>query len=1035
MTKFALLLAGAGLVHAASLDSKLFGKLEPRNIGPAIMGGRTVDIVGIPGNPAILYVATASGGLWKTSNAGTTWTPLFDHQSTISIGSIALDPQAPDVIWVGTGEATARNSVSFGDGVYKSTDGGKTWRNLGLRDTRAISRIVINPLNTNIAYVAALGHNSGPNEERGVFMTIDGGSTWKKVLYIDAQHGAADMDIDPANPNILYAAMWRFDRKPWKFESGSEQGGLFRSTDGGLTWKKVTEGLPKTFGRMGVRVAPGRPNVVYVIGETNEGTLFRSDDSGDHFRMMSKDPSVVGRGIYYSRMTVDPTDENRIYTIGMGLSTSIDGGKTIRHIAAKTHSDFHTVWVDSKNPSHLWQGDDGGFYQSWDRGETWDFAANVAVGQFYQVSADNRLPFYKVYGGLQDNGTYAGPSRNRQPAGILNDDWQMVSFGDGFHVISRPDEPDVYLSENQGGGIVLTDMRTLEQRDVSPQPRRNDGGPVNELKYRFNWNAPIVASPHDKNTAFFGGNVVFKTTDFGQSWTAISPDLTTNDPEKLKSVGTIWTENTTAEYHCTVVRIAESPLKAGQIWAGTDDGNLQLTNDGGKSWTNLTGHFQGVPKFAEIASIEPSHTNANTTFVAFEHHWFDDKHPYIFKTENNGASWTNITGDLPADGYVWVVKQDPKNPKLLYAGTELGLFVSYSGGNHWVRLDMKGFPQSVAVRDLMIHPLQNDLIIATHGRALWILDDITPLQELSDETLSAPAALFGARHAMRFDSRFTRYGIGDRPFAGKNPPYGASITYYVRDKGPVKLDIVDQAGKLVRSLDHLPLEPGLNRAVWDLRVDGPAARSSKPEEPDAESAFQGPPRGPQVLPGKYMMRLTAGGKTIEKPLEVIYDPSVKTNMADLKAQYEAGMKLRDLQSSANTALRGLDALKGQLEQVKETVFSLTGAPPKDLANALSEEQQQVNSLTLRLIRPNDIPGYSMGPRLVDRLRALSAGIDRVLAEPTRYQAQLADELRAEFQKELDAYNKLMTQDVPATNTMLKRINGPLLMPAKTVALP
>ena len=442
-----------------------------------------------------------------------------------------------------------------------------------------------------------------------------------------------------------------------------------------------------------------------------------------------------------------------------------------------------------------------------------------------------------------------------------------------------------------------------------------------------------------------------------------------------------------------------------------------------------------MPKFAEIASIEPSHTSANTTFVAFEHHWFDDKHPYIFKTENNGASWTNITGDLPADGYVWVVKQDPKNPKLLYAGTELGLFVSYTGGNHWVRLDMKGFPQSVAVRDLMIHPLQNDLIIATHGRALWILDDITPLQELAEETPSAPAALFSARPAMRFDSRFTRYGIGDRPFAGKNPPYGASITYYVRDKGPVKLDIVDSAGKVIRSLDHLPVEPGLNRAVWDLRVDGPAARSSKPEEPDAESAFQGPPRGPQVLPGKYTMRLTAGGKTIEKPLEVIYDPSVKTNLADLRAQYEAGMKLRDLQSSANTALRGLDALKGQLEQVKETVSSLTGAPPKDLANALAEEQQQVNSLTLRLIRPNDIPGYSMGPRLVDRLRALSAGIDRVLAEPTRYQAQLADELRAEFQKELDAYNKLMTQDVPATNTMLKRINGPLLMPAKTVALP
>jgi photosystem II stability/assembly factor-like uncharacterized protein len=1035
MMKPATILLISALANAAAIDSTLFRNLEPRNIGPAIMGGRTVDIQGIPGNPAIVYVASASGGLWKTANAGTTWTPLFDNQSSISIGTIALDPKAPDVIWVGTGEATARNSVSFGDGVYKSTDGGKTWRNMGLRDSNTISRIVINPLNTNVVYVAALGHNSGPNEERGVFMTSDGGEHWTKVLYIDPQHGAADMDIDPMNPNIVYAAMWRFDRKPWKFESGGEKGGLFRSIDGGLTWNKVTAGLPKMFGRMGVRVAAGNSKVVYVIGETNEGTLFRSDDSGDHFRMMSKDPSLVGRGLYYSRMTVDPTDENRIYTIGMGLSTSIDAGKTIRHIASKTHSDYHAVWVDPKNPSHVWQGDDGGFYQSWDRGETWDFAGNVAVGQFYQVNADNRAPFYHVFGGLQDNGTYTGPSRNRQPAGILNDDWQMVSFGDGFHVISHPDNPDLFLSENQGGGISLTDMRTLEQRDVSPQPKRNDGGPVNELKYRFNWNSPIVASPHDKNTVYFGGNIIFKTTDFGKTWNAISPDLSTNDPEKLKSVGTIWTENTTAEYHCTVVRIAESPVKVGQIWAGTDDGNVQLTNDGGKNWTNLTGSFPGVPKFAEVASIEPSRTNATSAYVAFEHHWFDDKNPYLFKTIDGGKTWTNIAGNLPATGYIWVVKEDPKNPKLLYVGTELGLFVSLSGGNNWVRLAMKGFPQSVAVRDLMIHPRENDLIIATHGRALWVLDDVTPLQQLSEDTVGSPAALFDVRPALRFDSRFTRYGIGDRPFGGKNPAYGSAITYFAREKGEVKVQVLDGTGKVIRDLDKVPREAGLNRVVWDLRIEGPAPRSLKPEEPDAESAFQGPPRGPQVMPGKYTVRLTAGGKTYEKPLEVKFDPSVKTSMAELKTQYEYGVKLRDMQSSANTALRGLDTLKEQLDHATNTVSSLSGVLPKDLANALAEQRQQVGSMTLRLIRPNDIPGYSMGPRLVDRLRALSAGIDRVLADPTKYQAELADELRAELQKEMEAYNKLMTQDVPATNNLLRKVNGPVLMPAKNLEVP
>ena len=1033
--KLVLFLELAGVAGAASVNADLFERLQPRNIGPAIMGGRIADIEGVPGNPSLVYVASASGGLWKTTNQGITWTAIFDDQPVISIGALALDPRNPDVIWVGTGEASARNSVSFGDGVYKSLDGGKTWRNLGLHDSHSISRIVVNPINPEIVYVAVLGHNSGPNEESGVFMTSDGGEHWKKVLYIDAEHGAADMDINPTNPNIVLATMWRFDRKPWRFISGGEKGGLFRSVDGGLTWKKVTDGIPKTFGRMGVKVAAGDPKVVYAIGESDEGTLFRSDDSGEHFKMISKDPALVGRGLYYSQMRVDPNDENRIYSIGMSVSTSIDGGKTIHRIANKTHSDYHTIWIDPKNSSHMWMGDDGGIATTWDKGENWEFVGNIALGQFYQVTADNRAPFYNVYGGLQDNGTYAGPSRKRQPEGILNDDWQMVSFGDGFHVVVNQDDPDLVLSENQGGGIVLTDLHTLEQHDVSPQPRRNDGGPVNELKYRFNWNTPIVASPNDKNTVYFGGNVIFKSTDFGKTWSPMSPDLTTNDPEKLKSVGTIWTENTTAEYHCTVIRIAESPVKAGMVWAGTDDGNLQMTSDGGKNWSNLTGNFKGVPKFSEIASIEPSRTAAGTAYVAFENHWFDDLHPYIFKTTDDGKSWTNITSNLPANAYVWVVKQDPKNPRLLYAGTELGLFVSFNEGGDWMRLKMKGFPPAEAVRDLMIHPKENDLIIGTHGRSVWILDDITPLQQASETLNGQASVLFAPRNTTRFDSRFTRYGIGNKPFAGPNPPYGAPITYYLESPKTVKIEILDKNKKVIRELTQVPKEKGLNRTTWDLRYQGPDPRRLKAEDVDPEEEFSGPRGGPQALPGDYVVRLTADGEVLEKPLTIYADPTVKATPAELQTAFDYGIKLRDLQTSTNLALRAVDSLRDQLQQVEKSMTALNSKPPADLMNSLSERLQQLHSMELQLARPRDIPGYSVGPRLIDRLGGLGSELDHVLAAPTQYQREYYNELQQEFISDVGRVNTFISKGVPEVNDALTRQNGPTLMGGKPVKLP
>ncbi|HEX3742292.1 MAG TPA: hypothetical protein VHW09_00100 [Bryobacteraceae bacterium] len=1022
----------------ADLNSTLFDRLEYRSIGPASMGGRVTDVEGVPGRPELVYVATASGGLFKTVNGGTTWTPIFDHEHTISIGNIAVDPQNPDVVWLGAGEANARNSVSFGDGVYKTLDGGKTWRNLGLRDTHHISRVALNPLNPNIAYVCALGHNTGPNDERGVFMTTDGGDTWKKTLYIDADHGCADMDIDQQNPNILYATMWKFLRRPWTFTSGSEKTGVFRSLDGGRTWAQLTTGLPKGWGRIGVRVAPSNPNVVYVIGESNEGTIYRSDDRGDHFHFMTKNPAVVGRGLYYSHLTIDPTDENRIYTIGMRLSYSIDGGRTIRPASPSIHGDYHTVWVDPKNPARLWLGCDGGIAVSYDRSENWEWVGNLPIGQFYQVFADNREPFYYLSGGLQDNGSWTGPSRTHQGS-ILNSDWTNISGGDGFHVVVNLDQPWLYLSESQGGGLVRTDLRTHEQQDVSPQPRRNDGGPVGELKYRFNWNAPVVLSPHDHNTVYFGSNVVFKSTDFGKTWTAISPDLTTNDPEKQKSVGTVWTENTTAEYHCTIIRIAESPVQAGVIWAGTDDGNLQLTRDGGKSWTNLTGNAPGVPKFSEIAWVEPSRTAAGTAYVAFENHWFDDFHPYIFKTTDFGKTFTNLTGNLPQDDYLWVVKEDPKNPKVLYAGGELGLNVSFTGGSQWVAMGLGNMPP-VAVRDITIHPRDNDLIVATHGRSLWIFDDVTPLQEMNDQVVNDSAYLFSLRPELRFDGGGGRGGGvgqgGNKPFAGPNPPYGAPITYYLKESGPAKVEVLDEAGKLVRDLGAVLHDAGLNRVVWDLRYEGPHARTmGATADAAAGGGFGFPARGPLVLPGKYTIRLTAGGKTLTRELELKLDPTIPVTSEALHTQLETNLKLRDMQSSVNDALRGIDSYKGQIETAQKTVRALDPQATRMLASLLSERLQQLSTMELKLTRPTDIPGYSMGPRLEERLSALLSEIDRVLSSPTPYEMEYFNELRTEFLADVGDVNKFIEKQIPEINDMLKKNNAGALMAGKPVDIP
>ncbi len=1021
----------------ATTETKSFERLEWRSIGPANMGGRVADIEGVAGDPNVVYVATASGGLFKTTNGGVRWTPVFERQGTISIGDIALEPGNPEVIWLGTGESAVRNSVSFGDGVYKSTDGGRTWQHVGLRDSLHVSKILVSPRNPDVVYVAALGHAYGPNEERGVFMTTDGGKTWSKTLYLDAEHGVADMDIDPSNPNIVYAAMWKFRRTPWTHTSGDEKGGLFRSIDGGRTWKKLEGGLPKTVGRIGVAVAASNPSVVYAITEAKEGTLWRSDDRGETWRNTSKQTAIVSRGFYYTHVRVDPTNENRVYAVASTLFMSVDGGRTFRNITGRQHIDFHALWIDAKEPRRLWAGQDGGATVTYDGGENWEYVNNFPWGQFYQIHADNRQPFYYVMGGLQDNGTWTGPSRTREPVGIQNDDWRMISFGDGFYVLNHADDPDLYLSESQGGNVVRTDMRTREQQLVVPY-MGDDGGPAESAKYRFNWNSPVVPSPHDKNTVYLGGNVIFKTTDFGKTWAAISPDLTTNDKLKQKSAGgPVAFENTGAEYHTTVISISESPVRAGVIWAGTDDGNLQVTTDGGKNWRNLIKNVPNLGANSAVSHVEPSRVNADLVYVSFDRHQLDDRRPYVYKTTDGGRTFRNITGNLPAGAHVWVVKEDPKNPNLIYAGTELGLYASYTGGGNWTSLALKNLPK-VAVHDIIVHPRDNDLIIATHGRSIYILDDATPIQQMTAEVARSDAYLFEPRAALRHTTRMTRYGVAEKAFAGANPPYGALLTYYLKtkpdEKTKVRFQILDASGKMISEIENVAKEQGLNRVNWNLRYGGPQVRRPPTDE---ETQFTGGPRGPQVLPGTYMVRLLVGDKSYERKVEVRLDPTVSVAAADLKETLDMSLRLRDMQTATNNALRTLDSLKSQIEFVERTVKDRLGASdvPKELTDRLAAQKKRVEELQNRLAQPEGGLGFAGNAQLVDRIGNLFFTLDGTNAAPTPAARELYGELQKEFNEKIGEVNTFLSDAVPPLNDALRRVGAPTLMTGKPIELP
>ena len=992
-----------------------------RAIGPANMGGRVTDIDGIPGDPNTFYVSGADGGIFKTTNGGVNFKSIFEGQRAYSIGALTVAPSDNNVLWVGTGEGDPRNSVGYGVGVYRSVNAGKTWQYLGLKETERIKRIVVDPKNPDVACVCALGKEWGPNTERGVFKTTDGGKSWKKILYIDENTGCADLAMETNNPRIMYAGMWTFRRKPWRFDDGGKNTALYRTMDGGETWDKIMNGLPKTdMARPGIHIAQNEPNIIYLMTEfAGGGTVFRSEDRGDHWKMVNDDPNINFRPFYYSDVRVDPNNADILFSISGRLSRSKDGGKTWQRIAQTVHGDHQALWIDPMDSKRILNGSDGGFQESHDGGDTWEIFNNVELSQFYQIFVDNKDP-YNVYGGLQDNGTWVGPSNSLYQAGILKRHWKGLAYGDGYYAVPIPGSEYEVYANLQGGVIFHVDSRYGNVQNIHPYPKiiGSAGDAIENHKYRFNWDSPISISPHDPNTVYFGGNVIFKSTDRGNSWQQISGDLTTNDKSKQKtSGGTIYQDNTAAEFHCTILYIAESPVEAGVIWAGTDDGNVQLTRDGGKTWTNLKDRIKGLPEFAWVAKIHASEHDAGTAFIAVDQHRMDDFKPYIFMTTNYGKTWTKITNGLPQDDYVKVVRQDPVNPNILYAGMEHGIFASWDLGANWYKIN-NNLP-NVSVRDLRIQPRDRDLIVGTHGRGAWILDDIRPIEELGN-TKGESVHLFPSRRATLWNMYWRIESLGDRHYRAKNPEYGAYINYYLASGENVKatVDILDASGTKIRTLTDTTAKAGINRIVWDLGHEG----AKKIMDNQGGGFFSGSIH-PYVTPGTYTAKLTVNGQTLETPIEVRGDPRINMPIEDYEQRTTTMLALRELLSKTNTMInrtenykKQLDQLDGNLKQSNQQDFD------KTVFDDIKMAKQKISDLEDDVLkRPPPAMNYRQRPRIREEIRSQLRAINGATNKPTQPQLKRLEQLKGEVSDAQTVLEQIISGDLQKINAKVKEV--------------
>jgi photosystem II stability/assembly factor-like uncharacterized protein len=988
------------------ITSNTFGELKARNIGPAIMSGRVTTIDALQADPRLVYIGTASGGLWKSTNGGVIVKPVFDKH-TQSIGAVCIDQDHPDTVWVGTGESWTRNSVSIGTGIYKSTDGGERWKHMGLESTERIARIIIHPDNPDIVFVAALGHLWGPNEQRGVFKTKDGGQTWNKVLYIDENTGCSDIDIDPDNPDIVYAGMWQFRRRAWDFYSGGPGSGLYKSVDGGENWEQLTQDLPDgEKGRIAVRVSPASPNIVYTLIEAEKTALYRSNDSGASWGEQNSSVMMGERPFYFSLIVPDPVDTNRIYKPGWTtLSVSTDGGEKFRtafHAGGSVHADHHSLWISHNDPDYMYLGTDGGAYVSNDKGSSWRHFRNMPVSQFYRVSVDMQKP-YHVYGGLQDNGSWSAPSR--APGGIRNYHWQEYGMGDGFSVYADKEDKDIIYWQLQGGVFARDNKTTKTRKFIFPYEDECYG------KLRFNWDAAIAFSPLD-NTLYIGAQFVFKSVNRGDTWERISPDLTSNDPEKQKQdeSGGLTIDNSTAENHCTITCIAESALDKQLIWAGTDDGNLQITRDGGENWLNVSGNIPVLPPNTWCSSVYPSRFDKGTAYATFDGHRNDDITPYIYRTTDFGNTWVSLADDN-IKAHCYKVLEDLVNPDLLFVGSEFGLFISVDGGQSWAQF--KGNLPNVSVMDMVIHPREHDLVLGTHGRGVYIIDDIIPLRQLTGEVLESDLVFLDQRSSVPMIVPGPAWPGLDDEYYGRNPSSAVPITFYMKKRhvfGKMSIEIFDTDDKPIAEFSPVSTK-GINKVYWSPYMRLPRIPKTDVMMPTMIRVFMTMPEYP---PGEYKVKIIKGEEVYESTVEVHKNPDLDFPKEEMELRREKMMEGYRLLEDLAYLDRRINDVRGEIPDIPDRI-QVSGSLSKKL-DALSASLEDVRNRML-VLKPGDLRGEQ---QLREKVAAVYGSIAYYPGKPTDAQLQRLELLNHEVRAMEAEVDGLLTEHLEDINAALEK---------------
>jgi photosystem II stability/assembly factor-like uncharacterized protein len=988
-------------------DAGAISGLPIRNIGSAAMSGRIAAVTARNEDGRLtIFIGSASGGVWKSINGGTTFKPVFDNQSVQSIGAVTIDPSNPKTVWVGTGESWARNSVSIGDGVYKSTDGGENWTNVGLKNSEHIAKILVDPKNSNNVLACAMGPLWSDGEERGVYRTSDGGKTWRKVLAgANPATGCSMLSMAASEPNTVYATMWDFRRQAWTFRSGGPGSGIFKSTDGGEHWTEINQqsanGLPnKPYGRIASAVAPSKPQTVYAMIESDKSALYRSDDGGQSWTRGDASQFMIWRPFYFANLIVDPKNPEKLFKVDGPLLVSVNGGRSFNSTANSGHGDHHDMWIDPDNPNVVFTGDDGGFWRSLDGGTRWEHLMNLPISQFYHVSVDNNIP-YHVYGGLQDNSSWVGDSS--YPSGIANSQWENMYGGDGFWMWEDPSDPNYLYAEAQGGEIGRVNRHTHELRSIKPYAL------YGEKKLRFNWNTPIQMSPNEKGTIYLGSQFLYRSRDHGQSWERISPDLSTNDPEKQKQEesGGVTVDNSAAEMNTTIYSISESPKNGQLIWAGTDDGNLQITRDGGKNWTNTAPNLPGVAQPSWISWVEASRYEESTAYAAVDRHTAGDMKPYLFKTTDYGKTWTALPLES-VRGYAHVIKEDTVNPKLLFLGTEFGLWVSIDGGQRWMQFKGSNFP-NVAVRDIVVHPRDADLIVATHGRGIWIVDDISPLRNLTPQLMAEEAGFLPTPPAVQWIETFGGWPGGDAAFVGETRSTEAFIPYYQKTRhifGDLKIEIFDDQGKLI---DTVPSSKhrGVNRATWNMHV-------RPPKTPPAASAMFQTNVGPRIVPGTYTVKMTKGDKTYTSKLNVVLDPRAKFSVEDRRANYDLAMKIGNTLNHMSWAV---DAIVGVREAANQNAAKLKASDA--LRAKLSDLAMKTDAIRGKIVATKEGGAITGEERLREFTGGLYGDVTNYEGRPTNEQVARADVLSRELEDVIKEFQTLTSQQLPAINKLLQ----------------